>query len=39
MRNLVWTPVVRITGFEQLDEIRLAEDTNQWLAVLNTIVN
>jgi len=38
MRNPVWTPVVRITGLEQLDQIHLAEVTNQWLAVLNTIV-
>ena len=38
LRNPVWTPVVRITGFEQLDQIHLAEVTSQWLALLNTIV-
>jgi hypothetical protein len=34
MGNTFWTPVVRIAGFDQLDQIHPAEDTNQWLAVL-----
>jgi hypothetical protein len=39
MGNTFWTPVVRIAGFDQLDQIHPAEDTSQWLAVLNTIVS